>query len=38
MIPVSDVVTAVNALLALSPRTVVNELVLSRAGTSGYAA
>jgi len=38
MIPVSDVVTAVNALLALSPRSVVNELVISRAGTSGYAA
>ncbi|MEV4538678.1 SDR family NAD(P)-dependent oxidoreductase [Asanoa sp. NPDC049518] len=38
MIPVSDVVTAVGALLALSPRTVVNELVLSRAGTKGYEA
>jgi 3-oxoacyl-[acyl-carrier protein] reductase len=38
MIPISDVVTAVEALLALSARSVVNELVLSRAGTSGYAA
>ena len=36
MIPVADVVTAVTALLDLSPRTVVNELVMSRAGTSGY--
>ncbi|SNT64464.1 Short-chain dehydrogenase [Asanoa hainanensis] len=38
MIPVSDVVTAVGALLSLSARSVVNELVLSRAGTSGYSA
>ena len=38
MIPVEDVVTAVLALLDLSPRTVVNELVISRAGTSGYSA
>ncbi|GAA1874540.1 hypothetical protein GCM10009687_48130 [Asanoa iriomotensis] len=38
MIPVADLVTAVNALLDLSPRSVVNELVLSRAGTRGYAA
>jgi 3-oxoacyl-[acyl-carrier protein] reductase len=38
MIPVEDVVTAVTALLDLSPRSVVNELVLSRAGTRGYAA
>ena len=38
MIPVGDVVTAVLALLDLSPRTVVNELVISRAGTSGYSA
>ena len=38
MIPVGDVVTAVLALLDLSARTVVNELVISRAGTSGYSA
>ena len=38
MIPVGDVVTAVLAVLDLSPRTVVNELVLSRAGTSGTSA
>lgn len=38
MIPVEDVVTTVLALLDLSPRTVVNELVISRAGTSGYSA
>jgi 3-oxoacyl-[acyl-carrier protein] reductase len=38
MIPVADVVTAVLAVLDLSPRTVVNELVLSRAGTAGTSA
>jgi len=38
MMSVDDVVTAVFALLDLSPRTVVNELVISRAGTSGYSA
>lgn len=38
MIPVDDVVATVSALLALSPRNVVNEIVLSRAGTTGYQA
>jgi len=38
MIPVDDVVTTVSALLALSARTVLNEVVLSRAGTKGYEA
>ncbi|MDG4826300.1 SDR family NAD(P)-dependent oxidoreductase [Asanoa sp. WMMD1127] len=38
MIPVSDVVDTVTTLLDLSARTVVNEIVLSRAGTRGYAA
>ena len=38
MIPVSDVVAAVLALLDLSPRTVVNELVMTRAGTAGTSA
>ena len=38
MIPVDDIVTAVTALLALSPRSVVNELVIGRAGTTGYEA
>ena len=38
MIPVADVVTAVLAVLDLSPRTVVSELVLSRAGTAGTSA
>ncbi|MBD3782519.1 MAG: SDR family oxidoreductase [Micrococcales bacterium] len=38
MIPVADVVTTVLALLDLSPRSVVSEIVLSRAGTTGYTA
>jgi 3-oxoacyl-[acyl-carrier protein] reductase len=38
MIPVDDVVTAVTALLDLSPRSVINEIVISRAGTRGYQA
>ncbi|WP_203783964.1 SDR family oxidoreductase [Asanoa ferruginea] len=38
MIPVADVVATVGFLLSLSARSVVNELVVSRAGTSGYAA
>ena len=38
MIPVGDVVTTVTGLLELSPRTVIDEIVLSRAGTTGYQA
>ncbi|MFI7530306.1 SDR family NAD(P)-dependent oxidoreductase [Nocardia salmonicida] len=38
MIPVSDIVEVVEAMLRLSARTVVPDLVLSRAGTSGYIA
>jgi 3-oxoacyl-[acyl-carrier protein] reductase len=38
MIPVDDVVTTVTALLNLSPRSVINEIVISRAATSGYQA
>ncbi|MBL7252991.1 SDR family oxidoreductase [Paractinoplanes lichenicola] len=38
MIPVADVVATVTMLLDLSPRTVINEIVLSRAGTRGYEA
>jgi 3-oxoacyl-[acyl-carrier protein] reductase len=38
MIQVSDVVELVGALVALSPRSVVPRLVVSRAGTSGHEA
>ncbi|MBM2619691.1 SDR family oxidoreductase [Actinoplanes sp. LDG1-06] len=38
MIPVDDVVRTVLTLLDLSPRTVINEIVMSRAGTRGYEA
>lgn len=38
MIPVSDVVELVGALLGLSARSVVPRLVISRAGTSGFGA
>ena len=38
MIPVSDVVRLVSALLELSSKTVITRLVLSRSGTSGYCA
>ncbi|GIJ79929.1 Short-chain dehydrogenase [Micromonospora phaseoli] len=38
MIPVDDVVTTVTALLDLSPRSVINEIVISRAGIRGYQA
>lgn len=38
MIPVSDIVEVVEAILRLSARTVVPDIVLSRAGTSGYIA
>jgi len=38
MIPVDDVVATVTGLLDLSPRSVINEIVLSRAGTTGYQA
>jgi len=35
MIPVADVVATVTMLLDLSPRSVIDEIVISRAGTSG---
>ena len=38
MIPVSDVARTVTTLLDLSARTVINEIVMSRAGTPGYQA
>ena len=38
MIPVDDIVTAVTALVDLSPRSVINEIVINRAGTRGYQA
>lgn len=38
MIPVDDLVTAVTALLDMSPRTVINEIVIGRAGTRGQQA
>ena len=38
MIPVSDVVGLVEALVALSARSVVSRLVISRAGTNGFGA
>jgi short-subunit dehydrogenase len=38
MIPVDDVVTAATALVDMSPRSVINEIVISRAGTRGYQA
>lgn len=38
MIPVSDVVRLVSALLELSSNTVISRLVLARSGTSGYCA
>ncbi|MDG4830653.1 SDR family NAD(P)-dependent oxidoreductase [Solwaraspora sp. WMMD1047] len=38
MIPIDDVVTAVTALVDMSPRSVINEIVISRAGTRGYQA
>lgn len=38
MIPVSDIVELVGALVAMSARSVVPRLVISRAGTGGYSA
>jgi 3-oxoacyl-[acyl-carrier protein] reductase len=38
MIPVEDVVEIVDALLRLSPRAVVPQLAIGRAGTTGYCA
>jgi NAD(P)-dependent dehydrogenase (short-subunit alcohol dehydrogenase family) len=38
MIPVADIVTTVTGLLDLSPRSVINEIVISRAGTAGHPA
>lgn len=38
MIPVADVVRLVSALLDLSSNTVINRVVVSRSGTSGYCA
>jgi 3-oxoacyl-[acyl-carrier protein] reductase len=38
MIPVADVVTTVTALLDLSGRSVIDEIVMSRAGTGGHRA
>ncbi len=38
MLPVTDVVEMVDALLRLSPRAVVPNIVMSRAGTDGYRA
>jgi len=38
MIPVSDITQVVDMLLCLSPRTVINRIVLSRSGSSGYSA
>ena len=38
MIPVSDIVRLVDALLDLSPRSLVGQIVIGRAGTSGYVA
>lgn len=38
MIQVSDIVNLVDVLLALSPRSVVPEVVVARAGTTGYVA
>lgn len=38
MIPVADVVGLAEALVELSPRTVVSQIVVHRAGTSGYIA
>ncbi|MBU2663763.1 SDR family oxidoreductase [Actinoplanes bogorensis] len=38
MIPVEDIARTVTTLLDLSARTVINEIVMSRAGTPGYRA
>ena len=38
MIPVADVVATVTTLLDLSARSVIDEIVISRAGTTGYQA
>jgi hypothetical protein len=38
MIPVSDLVALVDALVQMSSRSVVPQLVITRAGASGYRA
>ena len=38
MIPVSDIVTLVEALVTVSPRSVIPRLVVTRAGTNGFEA